>query len=359
MAYFKSIFLAVWFCLFLAPNALSETLIKGYVWESLGNNIYLHRQLNTLQGPVDGNSVVIINPGDVIVVDTHINPAAARAVIKKIKKLTDKPVSIIVNTHWHDDHTNGNHAYQQAFPKVRILAHQNTMDALNREWAPMEEQRKKAYGDYSVEEILTAAKDVEESDPERAWNLRVYAGYMEALVPELDGLELIHPNLAIDKKRTFKRKRGRIVIEWLGKGNTEGDVVVWLPEDGVLITGDLLVSPIPFAFDSPLQDWSATLNKLSNFNTKLIVPGHGPVQKDQRYLNQLRSLLDLTLKRVVDAKDNNAEFDELEEVVDLSDFEAMFTGGDENLGYAWRSYYLRPGLKSAWVTLGYPLPEPE
>ncbi|MDH3756506.1 MAG: hypothetical protein OES93_01580, partial [Gammaproteobacteria bacterium] len=61
-----------------------ESVYPGYTWLDLGDGIYLHSQSDPLSGPVDGNSVVVIGDAGVMVIDTHINPAVARAVIAKI-----------------------------------------------------------------------------------------------------------------------------------------------------------------------------------------------------------------------------------------------------------------------------------
>ena len=71
---------------------------------------------------------------------------------------------ILINTHWHDDHTNGNQAYLQAYPNVTFFSHQNTIDALKHEWQPMIDQRRENYDDYSVEEILALAQQAQEDE---------------------------------------------------------------------------------------------------------------------------------------------------------------------------------------------------
>ena len=77
---------------------------------------------------VNGNSVFIINDDDVVVVDTTLTPGTAREIIAEIKKLTNKPVKYVINTHWHDDHIMGNAAYREAFPGVEFIAHSATRD---------------------------------------------------------------------------------------------------------------------------------------------------------------------------------------------------------------------------------------
>ena len=350
-----AVFCCVLACLGAVSMASDKEIYPGYRWSAIGDGVYLHSPVNPLAGPVDGNSVVIVNKNDVVVVDTHINPAAARAVIDQILAITDKPVTHIVNTHWHDDHTNGNHAYRQAFPEAKIIAHRATLAALKKEWPEMEEGRRKAYANISPPQLLAAAEKLDDAD--KAMSYRVYAGYVAALKPELPTLELVYPDTVFDKRLELNSGGRHILVEWLGRGNTDGDVVVELPGDSILITGDLLVAPIPFAFDSPMTEWVSTLQRLHEKDVATIVPGHGPVQRDKAHLEQVMALLQYTLDQVRNAREDGAELDALETHIDLSDWEHRFTGGDPERRFAWQSYYLAPGLKSAWVSLGYPVPE--
>lgn len=335
----------------------AEEIHPGYAWQDLGNGLYVHTRVDPLAGPVDGNSTVIVNDQDVIVVDTHIDPAAARAVIGKIRQITDKPVTHVVNTHWHDDHTNGNHAYRQAFPDAKIIAHRATLAALREEWQAMEDERRATYERLADRDLLAAADAIQVEDPQRAIGVRVFAGYRAALEPELPTMELVYPDLLLEDRMVFQRGPRTIEVSWLGRGNTEGDVVVWLPEERVLVTGDMLVAPIPFAFDSPMRDWIETLGKLAEFGAETLVPGHGPVQTDSRHLERVARLLEATVATVEKARAAGVAYGDLEAAVDLSEQEALFTRGEPMHVYAWRSYYLSPGLKSAWAALGYPVPE--
>ena len=72
---------------------------------------------------VNANTVFIINENDVVVVDTTLTPGTAREEIAALKRITNKPVRYVINTHWHDDHIMGNQAYKEAFPGVEFIAH--------------------------------------------------------------------------------------------------------------------------------------------------------------------------------------------------------------------------------------------
>jgi glyoxylase-like metal-dependent hydrolase (beta-lactamase superfamily II) len=334
-----------------------EEIFPGYAWHDLGSGIYVHVQTDALAAPVDGNSTVIVTDQDVLVIDTHINPASARAVIAKIRAITDLPVTHVVNTHWHDDHTNGNHAYRQAFPDVRILAHPATVAALEREWEAFEDQRRAAYASVTDEEIHAFADSIEAEDPQRAIGIRMYAGYKAALESELETMELVYPDVAVDDRMVIEREGRTIVLQWMGRANTDGDLLIWLPDDGVFVTGDVLVAPVPYAFDSPMVDWIATLDRIAALGVRMIIPGHGSVQHDTAYLELVRALLQRTVAAVRDAHDAGVAYEDLADAVDVSGFEFEFTDGDPVRTYAWRSFYLVPGLQSAWISLGYPVPD--
>ena len=76
---------------------------------------------------VDGNSLVIVNDEDVVVVDA---PEASRDVAEQIRRVTAKPVSYVVHTHWHDDHITGDHVYREIWPPVELVGHASLRDYL-------------------------------------------------------------------------------------------------------------------------------------------------------------------------------------------------------------------------------------
>ena len=333
-------------------------IYPGYTWLSLGNGVYVHSQADPLAGPVDGNSVVILGDDGVLVIDTHINPAVARAVIDEIRSMTDVPVTHVVNTHWHDDHTNGNHAYRQAFPGVKVVAHRATLESLRAEWEAMEDQRRSAYAKVDPDELWRKAEELDESAPDTAITYRIYAGYVAALRPELPALVLEYPDTVFEDALSLDFGNRSVELRWLGRGNTDGDVVAWLPDDRVLVTGDLLVAPIPFAFDSPMVDWSAALGRLRDFDAAIIVPGHGAPQHDDAYLASVTELIEATTSRVQAARADGVTFEDLPGAVELGDFRDEFAGSSPERQWAWQTYFVEPGLTSAWLSLGLPLPLP-
>tara|TARA_R110002049_G_scaffold25557_2_gene89615 strand:- start:660 stop:1721 length:1062 start_codon:yes stop_codon:yes gene_type:complete len=336
--------------------ALGEGTYPGYIWEEVARGVYLHRSIDPLAPPVDGNCVIIDTGPGVVVVDTHINPAVARAVVDKVRSTIGKPVTHIVNTHWHDDHVNGNYVWQQSFPEASVVAHRATLASLKSDWKPMEEGRQKAYADVEPAALIAAADTLK--DPAQAMQYRVYAGYVAALKPELSSLKYVYPDTVFADQLALGSGSRKLELHWLGRGNTDGDAVVWLPDEKVLVTGDLVVAPIPFAFDSPMVEWADTLKRLSGFNAKTIIPGHGPAQSDYAYIEKLLALIEATIDAVRNAHNVGVSFEELASAVALSRHHAAFVNGDPAKEFAWQSYFLSPGLKSAWTALGFPVSDP-
>ncbi|PWT89369.1 MAG: hypothetical protein C5B55_11530 [Blastocatellia bacterium] len=100
-------------------NDIRKTVIADGIYQFMTMRDSYVRQLN---------STVIVNENDVLVFDTNTRPSSARLILAEIRKITDKPVRYVVNSHWHPDHWSGNEVYAQAFPGVEIIATEQTRE---------------------------------------------------------------------------------------------------------------------------------------------------------------------------------------------------------------------------------------
>ena len=240
------------------------------------------------RNPINCNAVVVVYDEGVLVVDTHSRPSSARGLIEQIKTITDKPVRYAVNTHFHWDHAQGNHAYPVAFPKqVTIVSSEATRQNL----ATMGLERVKAQLEEAPNTIAALRKSLaaEKDAAARARTLdeiRQQEGYMA----ELKGLELTLPDLTFDKSLILHRSGRDIVLLFLGRGHTSGDVVVYLPKEKVVATGDLLHGWMPFMADGYPPEWVSTLDQVGKLDFEQIVGGHGGV-KPRTHLTTFRNYL--------------------------------------------------------------------
>jgi glyoxylase-like metal-dependent hydrolase (beta-lactamase superfamily II) len=244
------------------------------------------------------SNAAVIELGDkVLVVDSHLSPSAAREAARLIAAITgNKPVRYLVNTHWHPDHVQGNSTYSSAFPGVMdIIAHINTRrDILALEIPFLKDQKqllpKQIAGIKS--QLAVGRKDgLPLSGPQRQ-NLETQLAQGEALLKEIETLEITLPDLTLDRSMSLHAGDREVRILYFGRGHTEGDVVIFLPKEKVLVTGDLLTNSIPFMRDSYPLEWSATLAGVEKLDYTWNIPGHGDVQQGKERLQMLRAFLD-------------------------------------------------------------------
>jgi cyclase len=224
---------------------------------------------------VNCNAAIILFDDVVLVVDTHSKPSAARALIEQIKKLTDKPVRYVVNTHFHWDHYQGNQAYPSSWPAgVEIISSEATRANIEQRGIPRVKH-----------EIVTMPQEIEKlkSDLDKASDLgqkeRLRANLLQAedYFGELKSMQVTLPSVTFDHSLILHRPSKTVEILWLGNAHTNGDVFVYLPREKVLVTGDALHGWTPYMGDSYPFDWIQTLDAAEKLDFDQVIGGHGDV----------------------------------------------------------------------------------
>ena len=236
---------------------------------------------------VGSNSAVIVNQDDVLVVDSHISPESARVLLKELKTLTDKPVRFLVNTHFHYDHASGNQVFG---PPVEIIGHEFT--------------RRKLAGDILQKGMFAdllagMPKQIEdlkgragaEQDPAAKARLEQQLTNQQAFSRQISETRPTPPNVTLDDRMTLFRGDREIRLLYLGHGHTGGDVVVYLPKERVLCTGDLLVNQIANLIDGYVNEWPDTLEKLKPIDFVDVIPGHGEPFKGKERIDWFQAYL--------------------------------------------------------------------
>jgi glyoxylase-like metal-dependent hydrolase (beta-lactamase superfamily II) len=162
---------------------------------------------------------------------------------------------------------------------------------------------------------------------------------------------VIPSTLTVADSLVLERGERSIVIKHLGIGNTAGDLIVYLPEEKIIATGDLVVNPVPFAFNASFREWPNTLRALTRLEATTIVPGHGEVESDWSYANQLVPLFEAMWDQVGKAVASGADLEATRKAVNLDSFRPQFgaTEGDRRLMFD--VLFLNPGIESAYNQL--------
>ncbi len=311
----------------------------NYQMVKLAEGIYVFVAPDGITPMVAGNSTVIIGDDAVLVVDTGQFPRVARWEIGRIKALTKKPVRYIVNTHWHPDHWAGNGAFRAAYPEAAFISTPATNAAMHEDAQPFLDPKIAARTRDAIDRMLSTGKGAQGTpltDADRAW-YRFGAGEVRALLPDLEQLDVVYPNLLFGTELTVKLGHRDAEIRFLGRGNTAGDAVVYVPDAKVLVTGDLLVHPYPYAFGSFLSEWITTLGQLAALGATTIVPGHGVVERDRAYLDQVVEMFGVVQSEARVRVGRGQTLEDATRAIDLDRFERSMCASNAFCRYGFRA----------------------
>ena len=215
---------------------------KKTTFTKLSENAYAY----TAEG--DPNSGVVVGDDGVLVIDTTATPAMARALIAEIRTVTDKPIRTVVLSHYHAVRVLGAAAYQDEGCE-HIIASRGTLEMIaERGAADMQSE---------IERFPRLFQDVE----------------------SIPGLT--RPTLVFERELTLFMGRLEVKILHVGAGHTKGDTIVWLPQDRILFSGDLVeYGAAAYTGDAQLEEWPATLDILRAMQPQKLVPGRGPALLD-------------------------------------------------------------------------------
>jgi cyclase len=298
-----------------------------------------------------GNSVAIIGDDGVLVFDTGNIPSATRRQIAEIRRLARAPVRWVVNSHWHPDHTLGNAEYRKAFPGVTVIGTSATrVGILERVPTYVDQMKSFAPIDSVMRVRLATGKKRDGSampdEVRLVWGLtrRDYAEFM----PEVVRTTPSAPDLVFDDSLTIMVGKRRIQIVRPGRGNTAGDAFIFLPDERVLLTGDLVTMPCPFPGTAYFADWIRSLDALEARRAATIVPGHGDVQHDYAYVAMVRELIGFTLEQARDAVKRGITVEALQKRIDFAPFVARFAGDDPVRRDAFTNFYAQAAVPRAY-----------
>lgn len=255
-----------------------------------------------------GNAVAILTDEGVVMFDSSGTPASGQAILSEVRKLTDKPVLFVINSHWHWDHWGGNQIFKAAFPNVQFLSSAKNRDLMMTvavAWnKPGLERDLPNY--IAQQKTDLAAAEVKHLPESELASMRELLAADEDFLQQKLSVKYTVPNATFSDSITLYLG-GREIRVLHVCAITPGDTYIYLPKEKVLITGDILVNPIPFAVGGSYpQEWIETLQKLEALDVDTIIPGHGDVERDKSYLRQNLRVFQHVLADVKDARAKGA-----------------------------------------------------
>ena len=216
---------------FASVGDMAEKIVS---FTEIGEGLYAF----TAEG--DPNSGVIIGDESVMVIDAQATPVMAQKVIERIRTVTDKPIKHVVLSHYHAVRVLGASAYDASEIVASDLTRELIVERGQQDWDS-------EYGRFP--RLFAAA----ESIPGLTW-----------------------PSLTFERGLSVWLGKREVRLMHLGRGHTMGDIVAWVPDSGVMFSGDLVeYHSACYCGDAHLQDWPKTLDRLAEFQPQALVPGRG------------------------------------------------------------------------------------
>ena len=318
-------------CVALLPASL--TAQQAFDIIPVADGVYAAIGKSTAPMVVGCNAAIILNDNEVLVVDTHYTPSAARALLAEIKKLTDKPVRYVVETHWHNDHVQGSQAYVNVYPGgVEFISSHATREDIEKKAIPSVKEDLESLPQRieQAEQQLAAGKgqDGQPLTDEQKQQRRAQIDRQKAYLEELKQMQIGLPTLTFERSLVLHRGPHPIHVLYFFKGHTRGDVVVYLPDQKVLVAGDLVTQGLPFPRDSYPAEWVKTLKAIAEINFDQLIPGHGPVQKGKDHVNLLAQIFESVVQQVKVSARRGYSLERTKKRVKLEQFRQAITGGN-------------------------------
>jgi glyoxylase-like metal-dependent hydrolase (beta-lactamase superfamily II) len=314
----------------------------AYDWHALAPGVWAGIRQDPFELPQEGNVVFVVTDRGVVLFDAGGYPVMGEAIVAKVRSVTPLPITQVVLSHWHGDHMRGLQAILAAFPAAQVLSHPHT-----REWIATNQDRWLHRRETMVPNIrknLGAAleRDRDLSDrplipAEKAWltaGLRV----ADRIDFENHRTTFVVPDATFDDRLTLHAGGRDIEFIHLGNAHTAGDVIMWLPRDSVVATGDIVTAPVPLMPSPYTRDYVGVLEQIRALGFKTLVPGHGGVEHDALYLGLLIDTIhSVTVQMKALVASGLSEADATAKV-DFSSVEKRFTHGDPFLEHRFQDY---------------------
>jgi cyclase len=220
------------------PARSQENEARPVVVRQIASNLYFFYDYS------GSNSVFLVTDEGVLVIDTRQHPRAGQDLIERIRKITDKPIRWVINSHFHGDHTFGNAAFKQQ--GATFVAHKETARLMQ----------------------LVQPKEMARR-----------MGYFKSHGYDPNEVKLILPDVTFDTTMTIKLGGREVRLFYLGPGQQDGDAFVLFPHARALFTpGSFAKHSMPnMAFTTSVDNWIKLLDQVSAMDVDVLLPGHGDV----------------------------------------------------------------------------------
>jgi cyclase len=297
---------------------------KAWRFEQIANGV--HFATGTGAMTTMSNSMVIVNSDHVMLVDTSVTPAAARALVAQIKEeISDKPIKYVFNSHYHFDHSHGNQVFGD---DVEIIGHEfiRKMHLTN----VLQQRTNQSFTAGLPNQIAQAkARIAKAATPEERAKLEASLSVTEAHYKSTQEVQVKPPNVTFTDILTLHKGGREVQLHFLGRGHTGGDTMVFLPAERIVFTGDFFEGRpgggvLSYFGDAFIDEWAASLERLKALDFDTIVPGHGAPLKERQQITDFQNYIREFWRQASQLRSQGVTAEQAVEKIDLSKVSAPY-----------------------------------
>ena len=315
----------------IAQAPATQVDIAPFVAHEVNPKVHLLAMPDDWYAQLAGNVVVIEQSDGFVIVDSGGNAGNGRAVVRYARSLANKPIKAVMITHWHGDHPQGISAIRDAYPNVRIISTRGTEAGIlgpasyNIGYhADPKFDRATAAASQKLADTYSKLLDDPKVAADRKERIRKALGQFDRMTRDFVGSYLVPPTETFEHELVIDDRDVPVHMMFLGRANTDGDAIAWLPNQKMVASGDIVVSPYPFGFGSYPAEWIQTLGKLKALGFTTLIPGHGHPMTDATYIDKLVAAIRDVQTEVAPLAKAGMSLDDVRKKVDFSKSIAMF-----------------------------------
>lgn len=338
-----------------APPKIAPEADTGYfqVISALDPHVWMMFQ-DRFQVQPTGNVTLIEQSDGIVLVDAGGSPGDGRRIVNAVRKFSHKPVKAVILSQWHGDKVQGLSEILKAWPRARTIAtlatklHLSDPRTMNSPGAPDAERNARTQRSIADTAAAMRAGAAKATDPALRLGFARAANMFDQYGPDMDGVLTLAPHEAFADVLDIPDRTAPVKAMFLGRADTDGDAVVWLPKQRILIAGETVILPFPYGYKSYPREWIAVLEKLRAYHFKWLVPGHGPLQNDRTQIDKIAAALKDVRAQVAPLVAQGLTLPQVQQKVDMSAHAQAFCGSDPWLRKWFQAFFVEPVVVSAY-----------
>ena len=249
--------------------------------------------IHKIGGKAICNAGIIDNGEETIIFDTFLSPVTAEEIPDIIAHHGLSPIKYVVNSHFHNDHIRGNQVFE---PGVTIISTKRTMELI-KENEPDQIKFEAEFAEERFRYYDSLRHAFEGDTTSRAYKqIMMWVPYYEILTKSSEEVQTRLPTLTFNDSMNLNGSKRKVQLISNGKGHTENDLILYLPDDRILYTGDLVFNNChPYLGHGYSEEWKDWLDEMLTMDIEVLVPGHGELGDLNTAEQMIRYIEDLEI----------------------------------------------------------------